>query len=359
MKRIIILGVLALAALTAKADIPLWLRDVSISPDGKNIVFCYKGDLYKVSAKGGKAVRLTTLDSYECNPVWSPDGKEIAFASDRRGNFDVYVMAAEGGAARRLTFHSSAEIPSAFTPDGKYVLFSAAIQDPVESALFPKSVLTELYRVPAQGGRTEQVLGTPAEAVCYDPDGKRFFYQDCKGSESEWRKHHTSSITRDGWMYETATARHTNLTAREGEDRNPVLAPDGQTLYFLSERNGGSFNVYALPLGNPQAVRAVTRFHTHPVRFLSMSREGTLCYTYDGEIYVQPVQGKPEKLHIDLVRDDAPQLVTLKYSRGATSATVSPDGKQVAFVVRGEVFVTSVDYGTTRRSPILQQRKKG
>lgn len=268
-------------------------------------------------------------------------------------------MAAEGGAARRLTFHSSAEIPSAFTPDGKYVLFSAAIQDPVESALFPKSVLTELYRIPAQGGRTEQVLGTPAEAVCYDPDGKRFFYQDCKGSESEWRKHHTSSITRDVWMYETATACHTNLTAREGEDRNPVLAPDGQTLYFLSERNGGSFNVYALPLGNPQAVRAVTRFHTHPVRFLSMSREGTLCYTYDGEIYVQPVQGKPEKLHIDLVRDDAPQLVTLKYSRGATSATVSPDGKQVAFVVRGEVFVTSVDYGTTRQITHTPAAEKG
>ena len=81
----------------AMAVTPLWMRDVRISPDGKEIVFCYKGDIYKVSAKGGEAVQLTTQDSYESSPVWSPDGKQIAFASDRFGNTDVFVMPANGG----------------------------------------------------------------------------------------------------------------------------------------------------------------------------------------------------------------------------------------------------------------------
>ena len=145
--------------------------------------------------------------------------------------------------------------------------------------------MTELYKVPVAGGRTEQVLGTPAELVCFDKTGKNFLYQDRKGFEDEWRKHHTSSITRDIWLYNTQTGKHTNLTNRGGEDRNPVYAPDGNAVYFLSERDGGSFNVYTFPLNTPQEVKAVTTFKTHPVRFLSVSDKGTLCYTYDGELY--------------------------------------------------------------------------
>ena len=274
MKKIFAYLTLGFTTLTTYAATPLWMRDIQISPDGTEIVFCYKGDIYKVSAKGGTATQLTTQESYESSPVWSPDGKQIAFASDRQGNFDVFVMPSDGGAAQRLTTNSAGEIPSAFTPDGKYILFSAAIQDPAGSALFPSPAMTELYKVPATGGRTEQVLGTPAEALCFDKTGDMFFYQDQKGFEDQWRKHHTSSITRDIWMYDCRTEKHTNLTRHAGEDRNPVLSPDGQTLYFLSERNGGSFNVYSLQPAHPEAVKAVSSFKTHPVRFLSISGNG-------------------------------------------------------------------------------------
>ena len=215
--------------------------------------------------------------------------------------------------------------------------------------------MTELYKVPAGGGRTEQVLATPAEWVCFDKSGKNFLYQDRKGFEDEWRKHHTSSITRDIWLYNTQSGKHINLTNREGEDRNPVYAPDGNSVYFLSERNGGSFNVYNFSLNTsqtsnvPQEVKAITTFRTHPVRFLSISDKGTLCYTYDGELYTQEANARPKKVSVELVRDDEKEIASLKFSQGATSASVSPDGKQVAFIVRGDVFVTSTDYTTTKQ----------
>lgn len=359
MKKLLTCLALSFVAASSYAATPLWLRDVQISPDGTEIAFCYKGDIYKVPSNGGTATQLTTQASYECSPIWSPDSKQIAFASDRNGNFDLFVMSADGGAARRLTTHSASEIPSTFTTDGNYILFSASIQDPANSALFPTSAMTELYKVPVTGGRTEQVLGTPAEMVCFDKSGKTFLYQDRKGFEDEWRKHHTSSITRDVWLYDSENGKHTNLTAHAGEDRNPVFAPDGQTVYFLSERDGSTFNVYSFPISSPQSLKTVTHFKTHPVRFLSMGSNGTLCYTYDGEIYTQKQGDKPQKVKIDIIRDDQNTIADLNFSNGATSATVSPDGKQVAFIVRGEVFVTSADYNTTKQITHTPAREAG
>ena len=107
MKKIFAYLTLGFTTLTTYAATPLWMRDIQISPDGTEIVFCYKGDIYKVSAKGGTATQLTTQESYESSPVWSPDGKQIAFASDRQGNFDVFVMPSDGGAAQRLTTNSA------------------------------------------------------------------------------------------------------------------------------------------------------------------------------------------------------------------------------------------------------------
>lgn len=350
MKRTLItLTAAAATALSAVcAESPLWLRDAKVSPDGNTIVFRYKGDLFTVPVKGGEARRITAMSGMEKTPLWSPDGSMIAFASDRDGAMNLYVMSAKGGAARQLTFGSTNVVPEAFTPDGKAVLYSASIQDPVMSRLFPTARLTELYSVPVDGGASVQILASPAESISYLPDGKSFLYQDQKGMEDVWRKHHTSSVTRDIWKYDAQSGKHTNLTARGGEDRNPVVAPDGHTVYFLSERDGGAMNVYAFDLTSPSKVTAVTDFKDAPVRFLSMGSNGNLVYTYDGEIYTQQPSGSPQKLDIAVVDDlsEQPEFVALgDYSFG----TPSPDGSELALISRGEVFVTSADYATTKQ----------
>jgi len=114
MKKVLISSLLLLSLFAFKflptESAPLWLRYPAISPDGNTIAFCYKGDIYRIDAKGGAASLLTTSDAHDYMPVWSPDGKWIAFASDRSGNFDIYLMPAEGGTAKRLTYHSAGEI---------------------------------------------------------------------------------------------------------------------------------------------------------------------------------------------------------------------------------------------------------
>lgn len=350
MRKQFIFAVLSAMALGATATTPLFMRDAVISPDGKNIAFTYKGDIWTVPAAGGTASRLTMTDQYyEASPVWSPDSRSVAFRSNRAGSFDVYVVDVTGGEPRRLTFDSGSETPEAFTPDGKTVLFSAYVRPTAQTAAFPSSRLTQLYGVPVAGGRPELVSATPVLYPVFSPTNSNLiYYQDIKGFEDQWRKHHTSSDTRDIWTLDLKTGKHVNLTERGGEDRNPVISPDGKTLYFLSERDGGSMNVYSMEPAKGATPAAVTSFKSHPVRFLSGAKDGTLAFTYDGEIYTMRPGAKPAKVNIDLTADFYQPVKRIPVN-SAQGAVPSPDGKQIAFVNRGEVFVTSVDYPTTRQ----------
>jgi tricorn protease len=328
---------------------PKWLRYPSISPDGKTIVFTYKGDLWKVPANGGNAVPLTLHEAHDFMPVWSHDSKTIAFASDRFGNFDIFSISAEGGEAKRLTFYSNNEYPYDFTPDNQRIIFGGVRMDVASNRQYPTGSQPELYSIATKGGRVQQVFSTPAEDVRYNRDGSKMVYHDKKGGENPWRKHHTSSITRDIWTYDTKTQKHTKLTTFAGEDRNPVFAEGDKSLYYLSEANG-SFNVHKLALDAPAQPQAVTSFKKHPVRFLSMATDGTLCFSYDGEIYTLKTGAQPQKVNINIAADSrANNERVMAVSGGVRDMAVSPNGKEVAYIFRGEVFVSSVEGGLTKR----------
>jgi len=328
---------------------PLWLRYPAISPDGQTIAFEWKGDIYTVPTGGGKAVPLTLSESYEFAPVWSHDGSKIAFASDRYGNFDVFVMAASGGEARRLTFHSAPEIPSTFAADDKSVLFSAYRQQPAADAQFPLRLLSQLYSVPESGGRVTQVLPGPALDATFDSTGSKLIYHDLKGFESPWRKHHTSSVTHDIWAYDFKTKKYQQLTTFEGEDRNPVFAANDDDFYYLSEANG-SFNVFQSSLSNPAKTTALTHFTKHPARFLTRSKQDLLCFSFDGEIYTLQPGAEPRKVPVSIAEDGRETIARIvRVNEGFTEAKLSPNGKEFAYVFRGEIFVSSVEGGVTKR----------
>src|SRR5512137_2799166 len=294
---LVLTAVLAGAIPLAAQDHPLWLRYPAVSPDGGTILFCFKGDIYKVPAAGGQAFPLTIGEAYDYAPVWSHDGRSIAFASDRFGNFDIFVMPAAGGEARRLTYHSASDVPSGFTADDKGILFTSARQDTAANVQFPMGVFPELYSVPVAGGEAALVLTQPAISAVVNKAGDKILYHDQKGYESDWRKHHTSAVTRDIWVYDLKAKKNTPLTTFAGEDRNPVFDANGDDYYYLSERSG-SFNVTRSSLGRPAESTAVTTFTKNPVRFLTLSATGVLCFHYDGEIYTQAGGTAPKRVDV-------------------------------------------------------------
>lgn len=343
MNKLILATLLGAYGLAAQAqDNPLWMRHPAISPDGKTIAFSYQGDIFTVPSSGGTAKQITSNAAFDSYPVWSPDGNHIAFASNREGSIDVWVMNANGGMPKRVTTNSGSEYPLRWK-DNSTIMFKASIMPTAKSIIFAGSY-PQVYTVGMDGGRPKLFSDITMDALDINATGD-VLYIDRKGYEDEWRKHHRSPITRDVWLKSGDSFR--KLTTFDGEDRDPVWASDGKSFYYLSEQSG-TLNIYHRTLDGKET--QITNHEKNPVRFLSAATDGTLCYGYDGEIYTVRNGGQPQKTAIRIAADtEGKELIRQIRSSGAYNIKLSPNGKEIGFVMHGDVYVTSIEYRTTKQ----------
>lgn len=343
MNKLILATLLGAYGLAAQAqDNPLWMRHPAISPNGKTIAFSYQGDIFTVPSSGGTAKQITSNAAFDSYPVWSPDGNHIAFASNREGSIDVWVMDANGGIPKRVTTNSGSEYPLRWK-DNSTIMFKASIMPTAKSIIFAGSY-PQVYTVGMDGGRPKLFSDITMDALDINASGD-VLYIDRKGYEDEWRKHHRSPITRDVWLKSGDSFR--KLTTFDGEDRDPVWASDGKSFYYLSEQSG-TLNIYHRTLDGKET--QITNHEKNPVRFLSAASDGTLCYGYDGEIYTVRKGGQPQKTAIRIAADtEGKELIRQIRNSGAYNIKLSPNGKEIGFVMHGDVYVTSIEYRTTKQ----------
>lgn len=333
----------------SQSDAPRWLRDTRISPDGTRIAFTYKGDIFIVPSSGGMARQLTSNKAYDSKPVWSPDGSKIAFRSNREGSDDIYLVNSNGGTPRRLTANSSAETPLTWLSDSTLLYTApgapgrASVQAPMGFPI-PYTINVNTPGFP----RPKQYLSVPMLSADAAPDS-RILFTDKKGYENYFRKHERSSATYDIWSYNPADGSFVQLTDFNGHDMDPVWNGSNDSFYFISEKNG-TLNIWQRSLKGGDD-RQLTDFTAHPVRFLSASKSGNkLAFSWDGDLYTLTPGGKPAKVDVRISADDY-DADRVKYytSAGVSNMAVSPEGDEVAFVIRGDIYVTSTKYKTTRR----------
>ena len=356
---------LPLAASThAETSSERWLREPALSPDGTVLAFTHAGDIHRVEASGGVAIPLTRTDAIESNPRWSPDGRQLAYSSDRNGTLDVYLLdLVEGGPAQRLTWHEANDVVTGFSADGSAVLFESVRYDAPGHPADPNQRRPELYEVPVTGGTPRQVSPIDARQARWDSSGERLLYADHKG-DSFYRKHDDSPFARDIWML--ADGKYEQLTTNPWNDHTPAWDPSGDGFYFLSERSG-SFNVWHQTIDRGEdSARQITFHDRHPVRGLDVASNGSLSYGFDGALYVLSELGAEMTAEREatpvpvtlLTADTGDGLIDADINGSIGEFALSPNEKEIAFTVRGDVYVTSLDFGTTRRiteTPALER----
>lgn len=309
------------------------------SPDGTQLAFSWQGDLWVVPIDGGLARRLTVHPAYDFAPLWSPDGTKLAFTSDRHGNDDVFVLDLVTGEIQRLTWFSGRDRALGWLPDSSGVVFESRRDwEPYGVDFVP-------YVALLKGGtpyRLHDVEGTP---VALAPDGKRIAF--VRRDSAWWRKGYKGSAQGDLWLGTLGTKQFTRLTNTDTPDTMPLWSADGRTLYFVSERDGAR-NLYAMDIATKR-VRPLTDFKGDGVRFPQINAKGTVITFEQGmEVWkLDLATGKrlPIAIEVPAMDSRTPTEVIRTFSANVSEYAIAPEGKEVAFIVRGELFVTRFPEG--------------
>lgn len=359
----------AWAQLTPPAPQPvIGARMPSLSPDGKRIAFTYRGDVWVANASGGNATPLTQHLEQDDHPVFSPDGKWIAFASKRNGNFDIFVVPAEGGETQQLTWHSGNEIPTGWSPDGKFLLFSSK-RDAANFELFALDVKTL---------RCEKLCEDYAaiNSANYSPDGKQVIYG--RYGFPWTRPRYVGSAAEEIWLINLATGNRHALTWDDHQHLWPCFLPDGKRIVSVTigEPTPSSTKLGETPTkfeDNPKRTpnlwavdfqgeaRQLTSFTGGGVRCPAVAaKSGDLAFEYGADLWLlKSGSKKPVKMEFFAARDEKQnerRRDTL--NSGVTEFELSPDGKTIAFGLRGDIWTVQIEKpkGVAERNAELARR---
>jgi tricorn protease len=346
MKKQVLAGIIILCSnLFLQAQNSLLLRQPAINNNGSLVAFSFQGDIWTVPSSGGKAARLTIHEAYESSPIFSPDGKQIAFSGARFGNNDIFVMPTEGGMPKRLTYHSGADNISSWTQADK-ILFSTnrefrQIERP-----------SEVYSINPKGGTESRFLDAVGHDPILSPDGR--FLAFVRGDINPVaRQDYKGSSDRDLWIYDTKNKTYTQLPGFETNDVFPQWAGNN-TIYFLSSIDG-AYNIYRLKIDtNGKASdkpEKVTNFKDESIRSFGVSADGnSIVFEKDMNLYTMKTSGgAAQKLNVQISADDRLDASEQKtMTSGASQYAVSPNGKLMAYSIRGEVFLKEADKEKSR-----------
>ncbi len=304
------------------------------------IAFTYLADIWTADENGQNVKRITVHKARDVFPRFSPDGKWIAFSSDRNGNMDVFIIPSEGGLAKQLTFHSADDTVQGWTPDGKAVLFASNRGE---------DFMGKLYVVSVDGGMPRSAGADMGVYGCFSPDGKKLAIN--RKSQSYWRKFYRGAYQSDVTVVDIAEKKFKDLTDFDGMDSFPMWSQDGH-IYFVSDREGGGLtNIYRVSERGGKAER-VTDFKSGDVRFPAMSSDGkVIVFEHDFGIWKLDVSSKKvTPIKLDIAAETQESLTEVReFNSLVDDYDLAPNGRRIAFSIHGEIFTAPVEEGDLKQ----------